>query len=359
MPSVKEHTLLHIKRMAYTTMEPIVYKHSGIIYGGYVRDTLISKHFTALYREKNNFCRTNDKKFWDMENDPATQDRCLLPSDMDTCFKDLESADAFIEALEDVSQYQKIRVQESSEETAVYYSPLVLSVRKVCIKIKVCEIPFVCEGSTIKIYVDVVVPKANVTMQAPFGQLDFLCNGFIMSEEYGVTYSRSTGTIIDTYSDAKKAMVVSKIMDDLLNFKTYMCFISRNKSYFNHQQQNINALKRIQKMAKRNKPWSFINMPFKTEIYNTEEEVAKCDCSICYCEFNHADKVAYTITTKEDGTEIPCGKIHFDCFMKSLCYQVNNKSVYSSQGFVFKCPFRNTVDFKTCKFEIKSAYVSK
>lgn len=340
---------MQVKRAAYENMQSIAFQHSGVIYGGYVRDTIISQHYSSLYEEQTSD-KKNINKFWNKDHHPETRDRCLLPADMDVMFASLQDADEFIDAVKDTREYNRVSV--NTKQGPSYYSPLIHSVRKVSIQILVGEIPFISYGKVVQIYVDVVVPKSNITLQAPFGNLDMLCNGFIMTKDAGIIYSRNTGTVIDHYSDAKRAIIVAGIIKDMLQFKTYLSFTTRNKSIYAANLTNKIALQRIRKMErKQHKKWTFINLPFKSEVYkHTHLE----DCVICSTEFEKDDIVDYTVSKKEDGTTVACAKSHHICFMLSLGYQLSD-NLYESQGWAFKCPFRNIIDFNLCQLDIEPA----
>jgi hypothetical protein len=359
MPNIREAVLLQVKRAAYEEMQSLVFNHSGIIYGGYVRDTIISQHYSSIYEDETSATPANNKpkakinKFWNQAHKPATQHRCLLPADMDVTFKTMHDADAFIDTVKAVRQYSRVDVNQNHDSN--YYSPLLQSIRKVCIQIVIGEIPFISYGSMVSISVDVIVPKRNIRLQAPFGNLDMLCNGFIMTKDGGISYSRNTGTVIDSYSDAKRAMVVAGIIKDMLQFKTYLCFTSRNKTSYGKNMVNLTALKRIQKMEdKTHKPWTFLNLPFKSEEYDKLDNSESC--VICSSEFEKGETVAYTISHKEDGTETQTAKTHHECFIRTLKYQTSHS--HSSQKWTFRCPFRNAVDFNVCQLDIASACTS-
>ena len=362
MPGVRHQVLCEVKHLAYEEMKNIAFKHSGIIYGGYVRDFIISEHYSALYNEdtpankrngsKSTTLNPDINKFWTVAHRPETQDRCLLPSDMDITFQNMKDADAFTDAVKGVREYQNVNVENRLD--IHMYSPLISSIRKISIQILVGEVPFISYGSVVEISVDVVVPKPNITLQAPFGNLDMLCNGFIMTKDGGISFSRNTGTVIDKYSDAKRAMVVAGIIKDMLQFKTYLCFTTMNKTRDATRFVNTSAIRRIHKMEYRtHKGWTFLNLPFKTEEYKQLQHSG--DCVVCMSEIEEGQKMAYTVTKTKDGEEIPCAKSHYRCFMTNIRHQISNPELFASQGCVFKCPFRNSIDFNLCKLDIEPA----
>jgi hypothetical protein len=361
MTNIRSQVLCEVRRLAYEEMKSIAFKHSGVIYGGFVRDVIISEHYSAIYNEdtpdkKHNASTVtpNINKFWNSAHMPETQDRCLLPSDMDVTFKTMEEADAFIHTVKGVRQYNNVNVNVKNISETHKYSPLISSIRKISIQILVGEIPFISYGSVVEISVDVVVPKPNITLQPPFGNLDMLCNGFIMTKDGGISFSQNTGTVIDHYSDAKRAMVVAGIIKDMLQFKTYLCFTTWCKTLDAKQLVNTCAVKRIHKMQyRRHKGWTLLNLPFKSGEYKQLQDSG--DCAICSLEFEEGENYAYTITKTEDGTEIPCSKIHYGCFMQHLRYQMKSSELFTSQKCVFRCAFGNIIDFNLCQLDIEPA----
>jgi hypothetical protein len=197
----------------------------------------------------------------------------------------------------------------------------------------------------------------DTTLQPPFNNLDMLCNGFIMSGTGDKTFSKHTGTIIDRYTDYEKAVVVPQILRDMRDFKTVLCMTtacSQKKTTI-----NIIALNRINKMMQKPIPWSFTNMPFKQEIYQ-ELTSDKCDCCICSCDLQQDDQIAYTVSYKDDGTELPAAKVHVKCLMQYLHHQrdelQSNILPFDNKIAIFKCPYRNAISFARCNRDVQFTY---
>jgi hypothetical protein len=82
-PPLAEDMMIHIKYIGYNKLLENVYKHNGIVYGGFVRDRFISDHFANLYicqnekecldcKQEKKFtnCRNCDANFWDKNHKP-------------------------------------------------------------------------------------------------------------------------------------------------------------------------------------------------------------------------------------------------------------------------------------------------
>lgn len=358
---VKHSTILKVKIAGYTKLEEIAHKNNAITYGGYVRDTLISQEFSERFRRKYpcNEDFANSAKFWDKTFDPETRKRLLIPSDMDLGFRSSDDVDNFISEIQRVEEFDKVVVTDVSNHK--YYSPKIHSVKHVLIYMVIGRIPFLTSGSTVLIHADLVVPKANIMLEPPFNNLDFLCNGFIKTKE-GIRFSRNTGTVIDFYTDFQRMQVSCGILSDMLQLKTYMCFSKSMAVETTSYKFNLVAMRRIMNMH--NKGWTFNNMPFKTEVLDISTD--QKECTICFSDFEKGEKLAYTVlsNTSSDGTttEVCSCKMHYNCFMKYLASQriaaAGSEPEYYGDVYVFRCPHRNPVDFRQCIFDIRGVYLS-
>lgn len=357
---IKPSLRLEVQRKAYENMKETAFQNNGTIFGGFVRDHIISEHYTSLFNEENPAHQDNIDKFWDKTFSPSTRARVLLPRDMDVVFRTMQEANNFIETLRSFAEHKETSVVDVPPNNYGQYSPTIFSIRHVIVDIVIGEIPFVSSGMRICINADVIVPKANITMQPPFNNLDMLCNGFIMTKD-GISFSKNTGTIIDHYSTYKKAKVVAGIMDDLVNFKTYLCFTRRNKNPNSLDAINLNIMsfKRIEKMMKKTGvSWSFINLPFNIESCSEADSESE-NCCICLMEFLRDSKLACSKNKDTKGEEISSAKMHLKCFMQYLRRQMRwDSRNYDDAGrVIFKCPYRNIIDFALCQLDIENAYV--
>ena len=344
-PPLAEDMLAHIKYIGYNKILENVYKHSGIVFGGFVRDKFISEHFAHLYNCKNKEecldceqdkiytnCRNCDAKFWDKNHKPETNQRLLLSDDMDICFYNEYEADSFLNSLRNVKEFDKI-FDDDMTANSKYYFKGVKKIRHVSICITVGNIPFISNGTNIILYADIVIPRDN-KLEPPFNRLDMLDNVFIMNKDI-IRISNNTGTFIDKQGLYKRQVISDKIIQDMQQFKTQLCFGS-----------NFKAATRLQNMLSKKLNWKFTNLPFKYEKYvdNNEKE----ECSICRDEFDTNSYVTYTVFVKSDS-EIKSPKMHCKCLLKYLEYQETNTN---NKSFVFRCPVRNYIDFTKCDINI-------
>jgi hypothetical protein len=150
-----------------------------------------------------------------------------------------------------------------------------------------------------------------------------------------IRISNNTGTFIDKQGLYKRQVISDKIIQDMQQFKTQLCFKS-----------NFKAATRIQNMISKQLNWKFTNLPFKFEKYIDNNETE--DCSICKDTLDVNAYVAYTIYGIP-GSEIKSPKMHYKCLLKYLKYQETKNKINS---FVFKCPMRNHIDFTKCEIDI-------
>jgi len=339
-----------VTRRAYTKISEHAISNGGTIYGGYVRDYIISDHYSSLYKNDHTYdvdC-IDMGKFWDKNYHPQTISRLLLPVDMDVCFNKVD-AEQFIEILRNMSEFQNV-IEIDITHNAVYYSPFIESIKKITLTMIVGAIPFMSDGKIVYLNIDVVVPKHFITMQPPFKNLDMLCNGFVMTKS-GVSLSNNTGTVIDDYSIYEKSSVVLNIIKDLIEFKTYLCF-----QFATHEWSlNLMAMKRIEKMHNKGLGWKFLNMPFKTEIYK-QCDTSILDCCICCDDFTENDYVAKTELKIKDEN-ITSSAMHYDCCIKYLKHQCREcKDLILEDKFMLRCPMRNQIDFSSCILDIKKDF---
>lgn len=336
-----------VTKLAYTKISEIAISHRGTIYGGFVRDRIISDHYTSLYKNDHTYdidC-IDMGKFWDKDYHPQTISRLLLPVDMDVCFSKVDAV-YFIDKLRNMSEFQNVSVTDITHN-AVYYSPFIERINKITLTMIIGEIPFLSKGQMITLHIDVIVPKDYIMMQPPFKNLDMLCNGFVMTKN-GISLSTHTGTAIDDYTFFEKNVVVIDILKDLVNFKTHLCF-----QFVTHEWSfNLMAMKRIEKMHNKGLGWKFVNLPFKTDIYD-KCKTSITDCCICCDEFIQNDYIAKAELKIKDEN-ITSSTMHYECCIKYLKHQCREyKEKILEEKFMLRCPMRNQIDFSTCILDIK------
>ena len=73
----------NIKNNVNWDIKNIIFKWGGIIFGGFVRDFIISDHYSQMYYDKK--FKFNKTTFWNEQFDPETAARTLIPNDIDVC----------------------------------------------------------------------------------------------------------------------------------------------------------------------------------------------------------------------------------------------------------------------------------
>lgn len=350
-----------IKREAIFKIETKAFDMDGILFGGAVRDEIIASTYASRYYKGINrsgeIVTTSAKKFWDTSYHPETAARTLVPNDMDIYFHDTAKSEAFIREL-----YTMCASEGAIIDTAQTFEDAMgnnhkytrnVNVKKVMITIVVGKFPFSSFGGyNVDIDIDVVTPvDQRILIQPPFQKLDFLCNGFIKTK-LGITYSRDTGTYIDTLTEMERTAEILKIQQDMLQFKTNFCMFEKIKYRdIGKFGNNSCAFKRINKLlAKETFAWTICNLPFT--IANATEEDCDTECCVCCDKFEVGDRITYTLTTTEEGKQVRTGITHKHCLMEYFANQDLNAHVvdflHHRDDFTFVCTMRSKIDFTKC-----------
>lgn len=353
IPDAKQQIMYMIERDALD--------NDGIIFGGAVRDTIISQEYAKRYRQylRENKMRFNSKKFWDVSVHPETAARTLVPDDLDIYFDQVENVGKFLRSLQEKcnEEHIELRVEKTNDDpsTITRYGRFI-DVQKVSLTMYIGKVPFISHGYELTINVDVVTPYYRVLIQPPFNNLDFLCNGFIKTK-YGITYSKDTGTYIDALSDMERTVEILKIQQDMIQFKTNFCRYEKIRHRdIGTFSKNSYACKRIHKLLSKTEfPWTICNLPF--EIVQTTESNLGQTCSICLSDLEEEESMAITSTLKED-VKIRTSVNHVHCLMSYLikqnCEGEQVEMLSEKDPFVFKCPMRTTIDFTRCTCAYKT-----
>ena len=363
-----------IKYIVYEHITKAVFDNKGIIFGGYVRDKIISDHYKAIYNEANSYNKHHIHKFWNCYNQPETAARTLVAKDMDICMYGKEDINNFLRAIQNIfCEEFGITNISSSEFTEIceftYFGIQVSMYQRIKYTATVGRIPYVYNGVEISFDFDILIPKKS-WIQPPFNKLDMLSNAFIMTKQ-GVMLSNNTGTTIDKMSILNKQKMATKIMSDIVEFKTQFCMISNNCDSRDSRdsrdssdssdslncgdyQYNHKAFERIKKMLFRTFPWQITNLPFEIrDIKNVAEK--DNTCCICMDNFKKNDKFVEIYIDNSTNTEKVCScATHDKCIFKYFEKQLesaknneNNETAFDpSDNFEFRCPMRNVVNFK-------------
>jgi hypothetical protein len=348
----------------FEEVKKTVFKHNGIIFGGFVRDMIIGDHYKEKYNGVNKY---NIHKFWNRMYQPETAARTIVAKDMDICMNKEEDVDEFIVALRDIFNdrvgYANITSSmiSVSSENSYFRIPINLH-KKINYTITVGKIPFVHSGVEISFDFDIIVPR-NPKLMPPFNRVDMLCNVFVLNKQ-GVVMSSNTGTIIDQMTILNKQKMSLRIMEDIVEFKTQFCMGNYTDNYtcgsFSY---NSKVFERLNKMLFRTFKWNIENMPFILGehkcVANAANAAAPCDnsdkCCVCLSNYKNKEKVFKVFLDKSTGQasteQVCCSIAHDKCIFKYFETQLENSKLDMITGgddFNFRCPMRNVMNFKKC-----------
>lgn len=227
--------------VSYSTIEPVIYKFNGIIYGGYIRDKMIREYYTDCY-----YSAGYDKSHFDnLKYAKSSIKRTIKPNDMDIYFKSVEIANLFIQEL---ATYGDIIVSFNNDFT---YTGIYSLIHHKNITLII---------SNITLVFDISYPYKNteiecIELEPPFNNLDMLCNGFIMDND-GIRYSSTTGTYMDDLCGNQRKKEITRIKFDIYECKTELTTIGGLKI------EEPYIIGRIAKMMNRQFKWTIINTPF-------------------------------------------------------------------------------------------------
>ena len=343
-------------RIKYITFELIktsVFDNNGIIFGGFVRDMIISDHYKSIYNNCNEY---NFHKFWNKRFQPETAARAIVANDMDICMYTEEDVAKFIILLQNIFNKRFGYSNVSSTDITVnsndsyFHIPIKLH-KKLSYKITVGKIPFVFSGIEISFDFDIIIPR-NAKILPPFNKVDMLSNVFILNKT-GIVMSNNTGTIIDNMSILNKQKIATSIMCDIVEFKTEFCMRNYSDDFtcgnFNY---NSKVIQRLNKMLFRSFKWNITNLPF---LICEEKKNNNCDeiCCICMSNFKKNDKILKVFSDNSTNTEKICTNItHDKCLFKYFESQLDvqkQDGIENYDNFQFRCPTtRNLLNFKLC-----------
>ena len=362
----------YIKNNIFWDIKNIIFKWKGIIYGGYVRDYIISQHYKSLFWDKFDMQKYTGKDFWNEKIDTDTLLRTLNPNDIDVCVhseSDLSNMIAEIRSsINNRFGEANVMVDSTfvSESGNDYIERACGSFYSYDFKILFGAVPYITEGVEINIKIDVVYSKSK--MMPPFNKLDFICNGFIMTNHNTINLSSCTGTKIDSLSILKKKEIEFKIIRDIVNLRTDYCMKFPNTTeMYMIVRYNEQACKRIEKMAAKKMMWNIQNMPIIIEQHKEPQKIhAESNelCCICCDTIKNKEKKV-TIPVFDSNNKVMHGSyFHTDCFFRYLKSQIQNKISEISEeecnldNMFLRCPLRNSIDFNCKNFsEIIEKYL--
>ena len=342
MSYINDEVILKVKRAAFNHIKNLALNNNAIIYGGFVRDEIISEYYTEKFNKE--YEGVSEIYYWDKNISRDTLPRLLIPNDIDMCFYNDNEAKQFIEVIKQDEHFSNVII--SNNIANKYYSSAIKTVTTLYVYVCMGKIPFYSQGTNIILQVDIIIP--NVQSCPPFGNIDMLCNAFIITKADGKKFSNNTGTEIDNYTYYEKAKIISEILNNLIEFKTHLCFVGDIYKQ-NSDIANIISMRRILKLHNKQFKWTFLNLPFSTLVEDKLDEIS--ECIICAQEFNKGDHIAINNNALSNNS---C-KMHYNCLMKYLHHQkvsFNRQNHNTNITYKFKCPYRNDIDFRNCCYNI-------
>jgi hypothetical protein len=361
------YNISNIKSIITWDIKKIIFKWKGIIFGGFVRDFIISEHYAQLFYEKK--FKYNSTNFWNEQFDPETAARTLIPTDIDVCLYNEQDVGNMVNEITalfnrefgqaNVKYVRQTHLSKSSDFKGYIDNPIG-NLYTIVYTITVGEIPYVSVGTVFNIAFDIVT-TAKRHLKPPFNKLDFLCNGFIMTDHKEISLSNFTGTEIDNLKFVDKKEVESKIIKDIINFKTDYClkFIKiADTNMYASIKYNEQACKRIEKMCNKKYAWTIENMPIIIDQLKKNIGTSK-NCCICQDYIKKKHRFVSLPTFDSNNKIIKGMPIHADCFFKYMTSQIQDKrmdyenNLYIAENDVgyedcrtfLRCPMRNKINF--------------
>lgn len=202
-----------IKYYILYDIQTIIFKWNGIIFGDFVRDTIITNYYSSLFSKK----YKNLKNIWNEKIDPETLPRTTISNDVDICL--YEETDSYNMMSEISNLINKNFGSSNVKLTKNFYinddnSYVEIpsgTLQTYKYNITIGAIPYVFVGTNININLNIIVAK-NKDILPPFHLLDFLCNGFIMKNHNIITLSACTGTELDKLNFLEKKKLNIKLL---------------------------------------------------------------------------------------------------------------------------------------------------
>jgi len=341
----------------------------GILFGGVVRDDIIGKYYRKMFINK----YLDYNNYWDNNYDIETKYRTIIPKDIDIYFKSENNSTTFINDLRKLVQRfgGNINVTVNNNINHMNYIN-----NYVNFKHKKVNIHIIVGGSLtqpgISLYLDIDIIEIDGSrimrdnieyidelnkIEPPFNNLDFLSNIFIIEKRNSIIMTRlsnCTGTPIDNMLFSEKTNMASKIIKDILNFKTQ--FVSKIDCF---NTEYVNCF-RILKMIEKNFPWNITNIPFKFLKIIDINEIINDKCCICLEDIKIDDMTKDEIMENyKEIVELNTNKkkknyLHNKCFINYLKKEQKARYVDdNSKKIECRCPFRNIFNFRDCYKEIE------
>jgi len=287
----------------------IALNNNGIIWGSYIQNMLLNKHYSNIFYDLN----LSFDNFWDVNYNIETLDRISIDDVINIHFNNLKD---FQEML-NIMQKNKIK----------YFT------HKHSRDIRIFDI--------IDIRIDI-----NKTELPPYKTPLFLSHCLIMyknldTNEKNIELSNNTGLNYDYIPYKDRHIIKDNIIKDIYNKKTIYLLIE---------------IELIFEYIKNG--WNIFNMPYTIiKKGNNIKKFEKITCLFCLEElFNDKEEIiddlAIIYESYIDNPDKNYYPIHNKCIMEYILFKLDRDFTLTS----FKCPYRFTIDFDNNKYLLNYDY---
>jgi hypothetical protein len=294
------------------TIFDCILDNNGIIWGSYVQNILLNKHFTDIYYDSDLSC----EKYWDHEYHPETIDRITIEDYMNIHFYNNNDYEKLLHHLA-ANKINYIRYDGSRDILIEQCFDLVIIIR------------------------DDIPPYKNSYQNTLFISHCLIMYKNIYTNKTHIEFSTNSGTSFDSVSEIERENVKKNVITDIYKKKTMFLYI------------NIELIYEYIKQG-----WEIVNMPYT--ILKKGSKVPKFNsycCSICLeelfdknCETIEDTAIVYNSYIHHPETKYY--PIHNNCLMVWIIH--NLQSDYDTTSF--KCPYRFTIDFKNHEYLLNHDY---
>jgi hypothetical protein len=348
------YNINYIKKNILNTIKQIIFNWNGVIFGGFVRDHIISEYYTEIFKKNNN---NNIHNIWNTNIDRETIARTLISDEIDVYIKNNQQSDKMIAEItktiltkfgETNVAITKILLINKRDSFYLYIENPIINIYRYCYDILIGKIPYITNGVNITITIDVIISDEIV----PFGRLDFLCNGFVMTE-YNICLSNNTGTDLDNLGILEKKEIESKIMKDIVNFKADYCMKFPQITNINTRfaiKYNEQVCKSIENLANHKYKWEIRNLPIILVHPSKYNNICK-HCCICFNALKKKDSkitIPYNMNEINNTDNIIGSYMHKNCFFQYIYKQLEDKKNKYNDMIdeeLLKCPLQHHIKF--------------
>ena len=221
------------KRALIHQVKNAALNNNGIIFGGVVRDEIISSYYKKYFM---NYLTTIgdfdnkeiSEKMWDTTIHDVSSARILVPNNMEVYFNNKASYLKFLENI--YHKFGKIKVYENiRDDHLLLLTDNTINNIMTCTKLILEHIigkTLTFNGLQLKFKIIVYyiknVNNVSQNIEPPFNCLDMICNSLIHTKN-GIRLSNCTGTQLDSFNIVEKTKAAQDIMRQISNYETYIC----------------------------------------------------------------------------------------------------------------------------------------